>query len=149
MQNPEKPIYAEDVNYWKTGSRTSCDEWIEKTKREILAVGGAIIGSGTAINDMTGRAAFTIRFRLEEELFDLRWPVLETKTMDLRAARVQSATALYHDVKACCLRVKFLGARAAFLAYLILPDGSTASEVTSGELLAGLPRLLVADTQMV
>ena len=69
------------------------------------------------------------------------WPVLESKSGNLRAARVQAATSLYHEVKAACVKAKFLGTRTAFLAYWLLPDGRAAAEVTSAELSATLPQL--------
>ena len=34
-----KHVYAEDVNYWRTG-QSSSDKWINDAKREIKAAGG-------------------------------------------------------------------------------------------------------------
>ncbi len=115
--------YAETVNYWKTG-QSSPDTWLDHAKTEIAAVGGKVLA-----------------FELDGEKFRVLWPVLESKTGNLRAARIQAATALYHEVKAACVKLRFLGARAAFLAYWMLPDGSgrTASELTLED---DLPALL-------
>lgn len=72
------------------------------------------------------------------------WPVLLSKTGHGGAARIQAATALYREVKAACVKAKFLGNRAAFFAYLLLPDGRTASQASAPELLEALPKLLAA-----
>lgn len=130
--------HAEDVNYWKT-SRTAPDTWLEKAKREIKRAGGQVLGSGSMTDDVTGRAGFMIAFVLDSDRFALKWPVLQSKSGDLKAARVQAATALYREVKAACVKAKFLGSRAAFFAYLQLPDGRTAAEATMPELVEALP----------
>lgn len=134
-------MHAEDVNYWKTG-RSSTDSWLEKAKKEIRAADGQVVGSGSFSEDITGRAGFMLAFRLDGEDFTIKWPVLQSKTGNHRAARVQSATALYHEVKTSCVKLKFKGARSAFLAYLMLPDGRTAEEASSPELLEMLPALI-------
>ena len=138
-------MYAEDVNYWKTG-RSSADTWLEKAKKEIKSVGGQVVGSGSFSEDLTGRAGFMLAFRLDGEDFTIKWPVLKSKSGDFLAAQRQAATALYHEVKAACVKVKFLGARSAFFAYLMLPDGRTASEVSSPELTEILPALIGGDS---
>ena len=143
MNNNEKLtiIHAEDVNYWKTG-KSSADTWLDKAKSEIGRVGGQVLGSGSFTEETTGRSAFMLAFNLDGESFQLKWPVLKSKTDNMKAARIQAATALYHEVKAACVKVKFLGARSAFFAYLMLPDGRTASEAGSAELAEVLPALL-------
>ncbi len=35
--------FADEINYWKTSS-TSPDNWIEKAKKQIIALGGVILG---------------------------------------------------------------------------------------------------------
>jgi hypothetical protein len=139
-------MYAEDVNYWQTG-KTSPDSWIEKAKKEIRTVEGQVVGSGSFSEDITGRAGFMLSFRLEGENFTIKWPVLRSKSGNHQAAQRQAATALYHEVKAACVKVKFLGARSAFFAYLMLPDGRTASEAGSPELLEMLPGLIGGNSQ--
>ncbi len=134
-------MHAENVNYWQTG-KASPDSWLEKAKKEIRTVGGQVVGSGSFSEDITGRAGFMLAFQLDGEKFTIKWPVLRSKKGNLQAAQRQAATALYHEVKAACVKVKFLGARSAFFAYLVLPDGRTATEVTSPEFLEILPELL-------
>lgn len=140
--------YAEDVNYWQT-SRTSPDTWLDKAKREIETIGGQVAGEGFVSESLTGRSSFMLAFSIEGDKFKLLWPVLESKTGNIKAARIQAATALYHEVKAACVKAKFLGARPAFLAYLMLPNGKTASEATSEELTAVLPELLGGNSQLL
>lgn len=133
--------YAEDVNYWKTGN-SSADTWLENAKREIRAAGGKVAGEAFANESATGRASFLLAFELQGEQFKMLWPVLQSKTRNEKAAKIQAATALYHEVKAACVKAKFLGARAAFFAYLMLPNGQTVSEAGGPELVKALPQLL-------
>ncbi len=138
-----KQVYAEDVNYWKTG-QSSADSWIDKAKAEIRAAGGKVLSDAYGSDD-TGRAAFMIHFAFGDEQFKLVWPVLPTKTkkeIDQRAAKIQAATMLYHDVKAKAVSAKVHGVKAAFFQYLMLPDGRTASQVTTPEIATLYPRLL-------
>lgn len=139
-----KKIWAEDVNYWMT-SRTGPDEWLEKAKREIKRAGGQVAGSASVSDEITGQAGFMLAFQIGEDRFKMTWPVLRPRKGSSRAARIQSATALYHEVKATCVKVKFLGARSAFFAYLLLNDGRTTSEVSGNELAETLPQLLLND----
>lgn len=143
-------ICAEDVNYWKTGT-SSPDTWIGKAKNEIVTLGGVIhvelFGA-----DAEGRAMYALEFTLRGERYRIRWPVLPCRATGLaneRAARIQAATALYHDVKARCVAAKWHGARAAFLTFLLLPDGRTAAEATTPELAQAYPRLLDAPREEV
>jgi hypothetical protein len=138
--------YAEDVNYFGT-SRTSPDEWLDRAKREIRSAGGVIHGCASIDEETSGRSAFCLAFELQGERFQMKWPVLLSKKGNTRAAKIQAATALYHEVKAACLKAKFLGTRAAFLAYLSLPDGRTVSEASMPDLMAALPKMLVAGTE--
>lgn len=134
-------MYAEEVNYWLTG-KASPDRWLEKAKKEIRGVGGQVLGSGWFSEDITGRAGFMLAFKLDGDEFSIKWPVLQSKRGNRLAAQRQAATALYHEIKAACVKLKFLGARSAFFAYLMLPDGRTASEASSPELLELLPALI-------
>lgn len=135
-------IYAEDIgHYWKT-STTAPDTWIDKTKAEIKAAGGKI-GPSAFGDDATGRAAYMLEFTFGADTFRAVWVVLPTrKPVDARAARIQAATAMYHDVKAKCVAAKFCGLRAAFFQYALLPDGRTAGQVAAPELAARYPKLL-------
>jgi len=136
-------VYAEDLNYWKTSARAA-DTWIDMARKEIDRAGGAFQGEVFA-TDVTGRAAFMLSFALAGDVFRVTWPVLESKTGNWKAAKVQAATLLYHDVKARCLAARVLGARASFMAFLVLPDGRTAGQVASVELAHALPKLLVSE----
>jgi hypothetical protein len=133
-------MYAEDVNYWKT-SRTSPDVWLEKAKREIAKAGGETLAEGFG-SDNSGRAAYMLAFKFSDEHFKAVLPVLPTKSVDVRAARIQATTMLFHDVKAKSISAKVLGTRVAFFSYLLLPDGRTAAEVSAPELLEAMPKLL-------
>lgn len=132
--------YAEEVNYWQS-SQTSSDVWIEKAKKEIIRAEGIVRAEGFG-SDRQGRAAYMIAFSFEEERFKAVWPVLPTKTGNERAARIQAATMLFHDVKSRCITAKMLGFRAAFFGYWLLPSGQSALEVAAPELVAAIPRLL-------
>jgi hypothetical protein len=134
-------LYAEDVNYWKTGT-SGPDVWIDKAKAEIRAAGGKVLGE--AFGNSDGRAAFMLEFAFGADRFRVVWPVLTSKTKADRAARVQAATMLYHDVKAKCVSAKVHGMRAAFFQYAVLPDGRTAATVATPELLQLYPKMLKA-----
>lgn len=133
-------MYAEDVNYWKT-SKTSPDTWLAKAKREIIRAGGEVLGEAFG-SEQGGRSAFMLAFKFSGEEFKVIWPVLPSKSGDNRAARIQAATMLYHDVKARAVSAKVIGPRAAFFSYLMLSDGRTASQVATPELLERMPKLL-------
>jgi hypothetical protein len=139
-------LYAEDVgHYWKTG-QSSPDTWVDKAKAEIVSVARdkkAILNEAYG-KDGQGRAAFMLEFVLSSERFRLVWPVLPSRSGNERAAKIQAATMLYHDVKARCVTAKVLGGRAAFFTYLLLPDGRTAAQVAAPELQDRYPRLLAA-----
>ena len=135
--------YAEDVNYWKT-SKISPDTWLEKAKTEIKRIGGVIAGSVIISDEIAGKYAFMLAFSLGSDDFKITWPVLKSKTRNLKAARIQAATALYHEVKSSCVKVKFLGSRSAFFAYLMIQNGRTASEVGGNELTEILPQMLLS-----
>ena len=134
-------IYAESVPYWKT-SQSSPDTWIERTKREIQSIKGTI-ESEVFGSDVAGRAAFMLVFVLGTERYKLMWPVLPSKEGNTKAAKVQAATALYHDVKARVVSAKFLGVRSAFFGYMMLPNGKTATETTNAEFLEIVPPVIL------
>jgi len=141
-------MYAEDIgSYWKTSHRTSPDEWLEKAKREIIKAKGIILGEGFGSEPQTGRAAYMLAFAFKDERFKLIWPILPSRTKNEKAARIQAATMLYHDVKARCMTAKVLGPRIAFFSYLMLSNGQTASQVADVELLESIPKFLVAPSQ--
>ena len=137
-------IYAEDVNYWKT-SQKSADSWIDDTCDIITSIKGEILQQ--AFGTMQGRAAYLLVFKLGSDVFKVSFPVLPSKTGNMKAAKVQAATILYHDVKAKVVLAKVLGTRAAFFTYLMLPDGRSAAEATTPELVAQLPKMLVSSIE--
>ena len=136
-------LYAEDVNYWKTG-RSSPDTWMDKTKRQIERLGGQVLMEGFGSEPMTGRAAFMLAFEIGGDKFKVVWPVLSSKGGNEKAARIQAATMLYHDVKAKCISAAVLGVRAAFFSFLLLPDGRTTAEVSTPELMQVIPELFAS-----
>jgi len=136
-------VYAEDVNYWRTG-KSSPDTWMTRAAREIERAGGSITAEAFG-RDGSGRAAYMMAFQFSEDRFKVIWPVLPTKGKDERAARIQAATMLYHDVKARCVSAKVLGTRTAFFSYMELEDGRVANMIATPELTRILPRLLVAE----
>lgn len=131
---------AEDANYWQT-STVSTDSWIYKAKHEIVAAGGTL-GSSAFGDDGQGRAAFMLEFSFGRDQFRIVWPVLESRTGRDRAAKIQAATMLYHDVKAKCVSAKVHGVRAAFFQYAMLPDGRTAAQLADPEIVNMYPKLL-------
>lgn len=139
--------YAEDINYWQT-SQTSPDVWMDKTKKLIYSFNGAVTAEGYGSEPATGRAAYMIGFKIGDDRFKVIWPVLPTKTRNERAARIQAATMLYHDIKAKCMSASVLGIRAAFFSYLLLPDGRTATQASFQELSIGIPELFKASVQL-
>lgn len=136
-------IYADEVNYFKTGT-TAPDTWIDSAKKEIVRAGGRVLNEGYG-RDEAGRAAYLLEFAFDSERFRAIWPVLPTrKPQDERAARIQAATMLYHDIKAKCVSAKVHGARAAFFQYLALPDGRTVAQLAVPELTTAWPKLLTS-----
>jgi len=130
-------IYASSVNYWKSGTSTP-DSWLDKTQKEIESVGGVV---HTCIVGMAaGKSAVMMGFVLEGQEFRVTYPVLAvTREKDKTAALRQACTALYHDVKARCVSLKFIGAKSAFFTFLLLPDGRTAGQLATPELMAEIP----------
>jgi hypothetical protein len=136
-------LYADDVNYWKT-STADPDSWMTKARREIVAAGGSVHGEMFGSQE-GGRAAYRLDFSFDRDHFRVIWPVLQPRNAkDIRAARVQAATMLYHDVKSKCVSAKVHGARAAFFQYAVLPDGRTAAQVAAPEPLDLYPKQLTS-----
>ncbi len=138
--------YAEDVNYWKT-SKSSPDTWMERARRQIEKLGGKVLAEGFGSEPTTGRAAYMLAFDLDSERFKVVWPVLPSKTGNERAARVQAATLLHHDIKAKAISSAVLGTRVAFFSFLALPDGRTAADIAAPELVRLVPAILQAPVE--
>lgn len=123
-------VYAEDINYWQT-SQVAPDSWIDKAKKEITRIGGKILGEAFGA-DGEGKAAFILRFVIGQDHFEIRWAVLPTRGNGKeKAAKIQAATLLYHDVKHKVVMAKVKGVRASFLEYLLLPDGQNVGQAAS------------------
>lgn len=129
---------AEDLPCWKSG-QSSPDAWLEKTVSEIKRAKGQIRQQMWGTDAASQREAFLILFEVAGDLFQLVWPVLPSKTGNERAARIQAATLMYHDVKAKCVTARVFGARSAFFQHYLLPDGRRASALEGDELLTALP----------
>jgi hypothetical protein len=129
---------AKELPYWKTGN-SSPDIWLEKASRQIEEAGGTI--TERAIAMQYGREVVLLGFELDGDTFRVVWPVLEHQVCDNQAAVRQAATMLYHDVKARCIAVRVKGARWAFHAELMLPDGRMAGALTDPELMKQLPAM--------
>lgn len=133
----ETIIYGEDVNYWKTSTK-SPDSWLEDTKGLIQSIGGKILSD--MIATMEGKSAIMIQFVIAEDRYKIVYPILSIrKEADRMAAKRQAATAMYHEVKALIVSAKFRGVRGAFHAYLVLPDGRVASELSAPEIRDAIP----------
>lgn len=143
MKKPQGITYAEDVNYWQT-SRSSPDDWLERVKKLIAEVGGVVEMEAFGNELETGRSAFMLGFRIGADRFKAIWPVLQAKTGNTKAAKVQAATLLYHDVKAKCMTAKVFGARQAFFQFWLLPDGQRAVDLPPAELKQAIPQMFLA-----
>ena len=132
---------AESISYWKT-SQSSPDKWIERTIKVIEQYGGKVLAEGFG-SDANSHAAYMIGFEMHGEKFKVVWSVLPSDTNNERAARIQAATLLYHDIKAKCISATVFGARVAFFSYLMLPGGRTAIEASEKELTEGIPKQIL------
>ena len=127
-------LYAEDLPYWMT-SKSSADTWLEKAAEEISRAGGRVISSGY-MSDAVRGSAYMIQFELEKMPFRLVERVIESKAGKDKAAKVQAATTMYHDIKSRMITARRKGARIAFLAELLLPGGQTVGEMEHGSFVA-------------
>lgn len=139
-------IYAHELPYWKTG-RSAAEVWIEKAKVEIKRAKGKV--EREAFASENDKEAFLLTFAFGDDRFSIQWPVLPAKSgkdVDKRAAKVQAATMLYYDVKSRCVSARVLGVRSAFMGYLMLENGLTASQVSAADYLTLVPKvLMIAD----
>lgn len=118
----ETVLLAEHLGHYYQTSTTSPDDWQDKTRRLIEKHGGNVRSWGFGSN--TGTEAYILVFSFRGRDFRIIWPVLPTKRA-LRAARIQAATLMYHDVVARLLVAKVFGFDFAFFQYLLSPDGNT------------------------
>ncbi len=129
---------AKNLPYWKTG-RSSPDEWLRQAVRLIEKVGGEVNESGIIMQH--GSEVVLIGFKLDGDQFRLVWPVLVHEPKENQAAVRQAATMLYHDVKARCVAAMVKGARWAFHAEMILPNGKPAGSLSDEDLMKTLPEI--------
>jgi len=135
-----KQLYAEDLNYWQS-SKADPDSWIDRTVKLVAGFSGKVLATGFGSEPGTGRAAYMLEFEIAADRFKVIWPVLKSRGGNDRAARIQATTMLYHDIKESLIKLSVFGARAAFAAYLLLPDGRTVGQATNAELVQALPAL--------
>lgn len=123
--NKPSQVYAEDLNFWRT-NKSDPTKWIDLCKKQIKELGGHVFAE--AFGSDNGRAAYVIGFEIAGDKFKIVWPVIKSKCNDVNAERRQSATTLYHVVKAKCLEAVVRGPRVAFASDLLLRDGMTLME---------------------
>jgi len=132
---------AEKINYWKT-STSQPEKWLDRASDQIEVLGGTVLTHAFGKDPSLGTSAYLMIFQIGGDQFKIVWPVLPIKNeKDQLAARRQAATLLYHDVKAKCLSATIKGARKAFFEYLSLPDGRSAGDLATEELLK-IPSIL-------
>lgn len=124
-------MYAEDLPYWKTG-QSSPDTWIERTIKVVTELGGKVLMEAFGRDD-TGQSAFLLNCRIGAETYRIVWPVMRSKSGNGKAAKIQAATMLYHDIKARAVSAAILGIKASFFTYLELPSGMTPVEAYIGD----------------
>lgn len=145
---------AEECSYWRTGSSVAPEVWFKKAKDKLVRTGARLVSDG--ILNCNGQTIFMVEFELDGVPYRIGWPVLaigecteKQGAQRLSYARRQAATAFYHDVNSVCVKAEFFGARAAFVAFEILPDKSTLAESPTGALpdrMKGLAGLLPGRT---
>jgi hypothetical protein len=151
---PHKLPYAEDVNYWQTGT-SAPDKFIQDAVNQITGINGRLMVNAFG-QDSEGHSAYMLQFSIGDDTYKVVWPILplklryspSRKAQMETAAKRQAATFIFHDIKAKCMTAKVLGARPAFFQYLVLPDGRTTTEATGQELIAGLPYLFNAPARL-
>lgn len=116
-----KKQYAEDLPYWQTGE--NAEKAIQEAKNTLTKYGGKIVGEGYGMMD--GEAAFFLQFTMQGETFRYVEPVMQSRTRNEKAAKVQAAASLKHAIKARVNEAVRHGARRAFMDSLLLPNGQT------------------------
>jgi hypothetical protein len=138
--------FAEDIPYFQT-SQSDTDTWLDRTKKMIREAGGKVTHEAFASEN--GVSCFVLVFVIGIDIFKILWPVLPSRSGKTKAAKVQAVTLMYHDVKARCVTAAVFGLRTAFLPFLVLPDGSTAAQVSTPNLAIALPAWVQTSTGTV
>lgn len=145
--NEFKKKYAEDLPYWKTGE--NADRNIQEAKNALANYGGKVTGEGYGMMD--GEAAFFLQFEMHGETFRYVEPVMQSRTRDEKAAKIQAAASLKHAIKARVNEAVRHGARRAFMDSLLLPNGQMVYQQDNATLarlfspLANTPQLPAPD----
>jgi len=134
----KKKLYAEDLPYWRTG--TKYNQAIDEAVNALNKYGAEISMNGQFSID--GVKVIAIQFKLDGDEYRLVERIIlprkRSGTND-RAAEIQAAAALKHNVKSRLNQYLRNGARNAFMSALILPNGRVAHEESN----IGLQRLLI------
>ena len=131
--------FAENLPYWKT-SNLGLDNSLNRIVKEIKGANGKI--TGKAVVETEHEAFIFIEFCFQADRFKINWQALPSKKGDRKAALIQAAAMVYHDVKAKLVSARVKGYRKAFLEYLVLPDGYVVSDLA-----AHLPMMLLSPSQ--
>lgn len=116
-----KFIYAEDVgHYWKT-SQKSPDAWLSDAKKLIKAIEGIV--TKELVGTIGDNSAIMLEFIHQGQIYRIIYNVLPSKTNQEKAAKIQAATMLFHEVKMLVVLAKAQGVRGAFARHLVLGSG--------------------------
>lgn len=136
--------FAQDANYWRTG-KTSPDVKMDQVAMMITEAGGEVTGVMQGHQD--GHAGICINFLIDDHPYRIAWPILP---IDLKrdsnpaAARIQTATFIFHEVKAIVVKAQVMGLSTACVPYLLLKNGRTVAESSSAQIESNLPATLLA-----
>ncbi|MHC1733425.1 MAG: hypothetical protein AB9888_15510 [Bacteroidales bacterium] len=138
-----KKKLAEYTNYWRS-SRNPAEYWIDKAVAELKKIDATI--KSQYFGDEDGKSAYVLTVSIEGNDYRIVWPVMpcEYASDDNRkAARVQAATMIYHDIKARCISSQAIGIRTAFMPFLVVNNGKSLCELDTEEIVAYLPALFL------
>lgn len=134
----KKKLYAEDLPYWRSG--TKYNRAIDEAVNALNKYGAEISMNGQF--NINGVKVIAIQFKLDMDEYRLVERIIlprKRNSANDRAAEIQAAAALKHDVKARLNQYLRNGARKAFMSALILPNGKVAHEESN----VGLQQLLM------
>lgn len=139
--NKRNKLYAEDLPYWKSG--TQYNRAIEEAVNTLGKYGANVTMNGQFVID--GDKVLAVQFSLDGDEYRIVERVIlprKRTTANDRAAEIQAAAALKHNVKARVNQYLRNGARSAFMSALILPNGKVAHEESN----VNLQRLLMPNS---
>ncbi|MEM7737606.1 MAG: hypothetical protein AAF267_17640 [Deinococcota bacterium] len=131
----DETLYAEDMNYYKTGKQNP-----ETILQEVVAMienaGGAV--THYAFLYQNGQDFVIMQWEFGNTQFRKHYPVLPQKTpsKSILAAKRQAVTALKHYVKSRVLDVRYDGFEAAFAGSAVYQGRTVEELVASGGMLA-------------